>query len=225
MSARAALAARLLESAGLSAGLEDLGDGWPTLAWIQVGDDQVPVALYVARVGLSHRGRDSVERRFQNPASGTSLLDDPSRLSLLLGVWEEDNGTPFPNPVIVSADAVRRSDGRTTRWSVFVDMATLRDAQRTGWSTYDSNSGEVITAFHPALLPVVAANLEAQVAPDEREIRRSLTEMGLGIDPGEAPLRDRVSRLVTSLVRDARFRGRVLDAYSRRCLLLSLIHI
>jgi hypothetical protein len=53
----------------------DPGSGWPSLGTLVVDGVPVPVSLFVASVGLSHRERDEVERRFQNQdGTGQSSL-------------------------------------------------------------------------------------------------------------------------------------------------------
>jgi hypothetical protein len=57
--------AALVGPSGLE--IEDAQKGWPAFAVLHVLGESVPVALFVGKVGRSHRNRDDVERRFQNP--------------------------------------------------------------------------------------------------------------------------------------------------------------
>jgi hypothetical protein len=130
--------------------LEDPADGWPGYGQVVSQGVPHPVALYVAPVGLSHRQRDHIERRFQNPAGGRHPIDDerPRRTMLLLGLWEADQRLEVRRPVLVAADPVRRI-GKTTRFSVFARVEPLLEAARTGWAEDLSGGGELVTYFWP----------------------------------------------------------------------------
>ena len=131
--------------------ISDPSDGWPALAELVVDGEAVPVALFVAPVGLSHRGRDDRERRFQNPGGDRPIIDTrPARDPLLLGLWETDALIDVTTPLLVSADPLKRL-GLTTRYSVFVSTVTLETALEQGWS-YQSVQGELIRCFVPSLL-------------------------------------------------------------------------
>ncbi|HET6657205.1 MAG TPA: hypothetical protein VFG61_04845, partial [Gaiellaceae bacterium] len=121
--------------------LTDAGSRWPALGELLVEGESRPVALYLGLVGQSQRGRDAVERRFQNPASGKPITEVPGHDPLLLGLWEEDPQIDIGRPVFVSADPLHRV-GRTTRYSVFVSLAMLRSAVASGWAEGESGSGE-----------------------------------------------------------------------------------
>jgi hypothetical protein len=83
----------------------DTALGWPALAELVVDGTAVPVALFAAPVGLSHRNRDEVERRFQNPGGDRPIIDvRPGRDPLLLGLWEDDPLISVKRPLLVSAD-------------------------------------------------------------------------------------------------------------------------
>lgn len=178
----------------------------------------------MGRVGRSHRNRDDIERRFQDPGSNRPVVSVPGRRSVLVGLWEEDDFVAVPRPVVVTADANRR-EGLTTRWSAFAPIVSLDEALRTGWSTHVSDSGELIRCLLPALLPAAVAADAAGVEPDAPLVRTAVDASGLLDDPGvspDAPAAERVRRTATSLVRDAKFSGRVLDAYGRRCAMCGL---
>lgn len=131
--------------------ITDPGDGWPALAELVVDDATVPVALFVAPVGLSHRNRDDRERRFQNPGANRPIIDTrPARDPLLVGLWETDTLIDVTTPLLVSADPLKRLD-LTTRYSVFVSTVTLQTALEQGWA-YQSVQGELIRCFVPSLL-------------------------------------------------------------------------
>lgn len=117
---------------------------WPALASIQLPESNCPVALHVGPIGRSHRGRDEVERRFQNPGRGKPVQAPLGLLPLLLGLWDDEAGPP----VLLGMDATRRI-GEATRKSLFVPLRVLRTAQASGWTGHISASGEQLVAFHP----------------------------------------------------------------------------
>jgi hypothetical protein len=222
MSARTDLVERLALLVGADAlTIEDRQDGWPALATVRNGAD-VPIALFVSPVGLSHRDRDNVERRFQNPSGSKPLEPAPGRKPVLVGVWESDPLVPVPHPMVLTADPLRRA-GRQTRWSVFAPLAMLIEAQASGWATSVSDSGEPIRCLLPPLLPAAIQAEMAGVEPVEALVRTATGAAGLLDHPaGDDPAADRARRAVTALVRDARFSSRVLDAYDHLCAMCGL---
>lgn len=195
--------------------LHEARTGWPSL--VSVGErDKIPVALHLAQVGLSHRGRDDRERRFQNPGTNVPVQRVPGYFSLLLGVWESDPYIHVDKTVLVLAEAERRI-GHETRVSVFVSLSGLEQAQRAGWATQHSDSGERMFFFRPELLPVAAALSISGVEPRAAEIAAVLEKMNQ-----DGTRRARTRRVVSALVRDAQFRGSVLDAYQSACAMCGL---
>ena len=224
MQGRAEIASRLPALVGDSLEIEELATGWPSLARLHVDDEVTSLALFVAPIGRSHRNRDEIERRFQNPGS-VSIEDVPGRHSILLGLWDDDDLEMVRRPVIAIADAQRRSDGRTTRWSVFLLLEALKAAMNTGWETGVTASDERIIYVHPSLFPVAVAAARAGTEPSERLIYSTILTTGLldAVDDVESPTnRDRIRRTVTSLVRDSKFSASVLLAYGHRCAMCAL---
>lgn len=204
--------------------IEDVGNGWPALAEIEVGDRIARIAMYVGAVYGTGRGNPA-ERRFQNPASGRPIQEHPGRLTVLVGLWTDDEDIAVPVPVLVFPEADRRI-GRGTRWSMFVSTATLRNAAANGWATQITSSGEHVACFHPSLLPLAIASLITDVEPDEREVQRAV-QATEGSDRRRHAVDDRdhaarLRRAVSVLVRDTWFSGDVLDAYGRRCAMCGL---
>lgn len=117
---------------------------WPTKGTLTVGGQSFDVAIYARRVGGSSRGRN-LERRFQNPAQGTPITDDPSRYELLFGIWQEQGPT---RAVIVAFDPYCRV-GRKTRFSMFMPLSLLEEAADTGFATHENTAGETLYAFRP----------------------------------------------------------------------------
>lgn len=219
---------------GGTVALDGEGTGWPSFGEISLDSEVKGVAIFVGPVGLSHRQRDDVERRFQNPAnsrgraaqaSGHPVVEYQDRLSLLVGVWALDPLVVVRHPVVVLADATRRI-GTHTRWSVFISLAALQTASVTGWASYTNATGERIYCFHPSLISLAITATYGGDTPTDREIQTALAGT---LDPrtAERPLppsgvEERIRRTVSSLVRDSRFRGQVLTAYGNRCAMCDL---
>jgi hypothetical protein len=143
---RTALVAHLGELCGSTLTLTDRRAGWPSEALVALPSGPLPVACYLGRIGLSHRGRDHIERRMQNPGKGKPVLSGDGRMPILLGICSEGE-----TPVLVGMDA-RRHLGATTRKSLFVPLAALDLARRCGWAEHVSASGERIVCFTPPRL-------------------------------------------------------------------------
>lgn len=185
-------------------------DGWPGFIDVQTDLGLVSLAAHVGTIGRSHRDRDSIERRFQNPGQGKPISSPEGRLPVLLGLWEEDE-----SPVLVALDAKHRI-GKETRQSLFTPLSLLLRAQSLGWAEQYSSTDEQLIAFHPAMLPVYAAAVSRDIRISPREVQAVLNAAGLGeADTGTIAVRAR--RATTQLVRDAEFGHRVCDAYGSRC--------
>lgn len=224
LSPRTDLVERVASWVGSSLEIEDLGAGWPALATITIDGEQIPLALFFSSVKQSHRNRDAVERRFQNPSS-VPLVSVAGRESLLMGIWESDELEDVRGPVFALADAHRRDDGRATRWSVFLLLEALKDAEATGWASDVTDSGETIHYLHPVMLPLAITAYMNRTEPNEKSIYRSISSLGL-FDSGSYSTGmldvERVRRTVTSLVRDSKFSADVLNAYGRCCAMCGL---
>ncbi|HEX8394824.1 MAG TPA: HNH endonuclease [Longimicrobium sp.] len=195
--------------------VRDSRDGWPGLVDVQLGTAVLRVALHVGPIGLSHRNRDTVERRFQNPAGGKPVTDLGGSLPVLLGLWEE--GT---RPVFAVLDARPRL-GRTTRQSLFIPLWQLEEAARTGWAEHHNANGELVLAFHPVLLPSYLEILRADAYIPAEQISAAVDAAGLNT-PVDESLEQRARRAATHLVRNAAFSRRVLSAYNGLCALCGL---
>ena len=223
MTARTDRVLELQSLVGDALAIDDLGTGWPSLATLHVDGSEVPLAIFVSAIGRSHRSRDDIERRFQNPAGDTALTSVPGRQSVLVGLWTADDLVVVDRPVLALADAGRR-EGRTTRWSVFLLLESLKEAVETGWSSNVTDSNETIYYMTPALLPVAIVGAASGAEPNERSIYKAIAMLGLDRSPADPvqPDSERVRRTVTALVRDSRFSGAVLSAYDRQCAMCGL---
>ena len=194
--------------------VDELATGWPASVTVKTDTGPVRVALHVGPVGHSHRQRDDVERRFQNPGSDRPVTAQPGELPILLGVWEELGAT-----VLVALDG-RSRVGRETRFSLFAPLELLKAAAAQGWREGYSTTGERIVAFHPALLPAYVQALRSGVSIDAGSVALAVAAAGLVDEVGTAIERGR--RTVSSLVRDAIFSRDVREAYGGRCAMCGL---
>jgi hypothetical protein len=203
--------------------ITDSGSGWPALGELSVEGVAVPVALFVGEVGLSHRGRDEVERRFQNPAQDRPIIPIPGRDLLLVGLWAVDEFEDVKRPLLVSADPSHRI-GRTTRFSIFVSLTMLQAALENGWSEAESATGESIRCLVPPLLPVSYAADRGNAAPAVFAMEAAVDASGLLLadDAGIPAAAERARRAGTALVRDRRFSRRVVNAYGGGCAMCGL---
>ncbi len=205
--------------------ITDASSRWPALADLVVEGEVVPVALYLSTVVQGGRpNRVAIERRLQNPAGGHPIVDHgPHRQALLLGLWEHDTEIDVSRPLLMAADPIRRQ-GRTTRFSVFVGVENLLAALATGWSEETTGDGELVRCFAPELLPASYAATVAGATPPTLAMQAAVDGSGLlDAEPGELPAAgERARRAATTLVRDARFARRVLDAYGHCCAMCGL---
>ena len=223
MTGRADLAVHIAELVGVDVlRITDPGAGWPAVGTLMLDSGPLRVSLFAGSVGLSHRDRDDVERRFQNPGQNRPITTLPDRYPLLLGLCEEDPYLSVPRPLLVQADPYRRV-GRITRFSVFVNVASLVEAWTTGWSEDVTTSGEVIRCLAPPLLPVSISAMRDEVVPVHSAMQAAINGSGLMDSPNyDLPAAERARRAGTALVRDARFARRVALAYNGSCAMCGL---
>lgn len=203
--------------------ITDATSRWPALGLLVVDGVATPVALYLGLLGLTGRGRDDVERRFQNPADGSAILEIPGRELLLLGLWESDALVAVDRPLLVSADPLHRI-GRTTRFSVFESLPMLLRGLGTGWSEDETSIGESMRCFLPPLLPLSYAADRDGVSPDRSAMQAAITGSGLlTADEPEIPeAAERAREAGSRLVRESRFSHRVIEAYDGLCAMCGL---
>ena len=229
MATRKSLAKRALDAVGSDRlQVVDLGRGWPARVLFRHEGHDVPIALFVGPIGDAHRAkRRHIERRWQNPAApkgspqkGLPIEIPANHFPLLLGTWFEDPFLDVRRPVLAVADANRRV-GKTTRHSIFAEVAMLSAAADSGWAEGANGEGEPVTYFHPSLLPAfIDLALLAVDFPTER-----LTEIAQasGITEHDEPEnRRRARRLAEVVVRDSRFGKSVVDAYDGLCAMCGL---
>lgn len=194
----------------------DPRDGWPSLVEIRTASGWLPAAVHLGGIGLSHRGRDTVERRFQNPGKAKPVLAPPRTLPLLVGLSTEGGA-----PVLVGMDASHRI-GAETRQSLFIPLWLLKAAASRGWAEHESTSGELIRAFHPALLPTYVELLRSGIKLPAGTVVEIASAAGLLKPAVDETPQERVRRVVSALSRDRRFSKSVVAAYGERCAMCGL---
>lgn len=137
---------------------------------------------------------------------------------MLLGLLESDFRLGIDRALLVLADPVRRT-GRITRFSVFVSVPALLEANAKGWSEDRTTSGETVRCFLPPLLPVVVSALRDDAIPPSSAMQAVIEGAGLALaaEPEIPAAAERARRAAMTLVRDARFGRRVIAAYNGRC--------
>jgi HNH endonuclease len=176
----------------------------------------MPVSLHAGPIKLSKRGRDDVERRFQNPGQSHPVRVLPNTIPLLVGLWEDG-----PRPVFVAMGDVVSRVGKDTRQSLFIPLWLLNQAAVVGWSTHDSTSYERLTAFHPKLLPAYVEMMASRTDVAPELILSALDASGIN-DPTPIAPDERARRATMALVRDQGFRRRVINAYGGLCAMCGL---
>lgn len=194
--------------------VDDEAGAWPALCRVRVQGADVSVAIHVATVLRTGRGRDEVERRIQNPGQDKPVRAPMGSLPLIVGLWEEEGA-----PVLVAFDASRRV-GQGTRKSMFVKLEQLRQAATLGWAEAMSTSGEMIYAFTPRMLPAYVEMVANQVTLPTSEVANVLA--AAGVKEGGAEAFERARRVTSQLVRNASFGRRVVDAYGGLCALCGI---
>lgn len=190
-------------------------DGWPSLVRVRLDDGNLLTAMHLGPVGLSHRGRDEVERRFQNPGQNRPVSAPGHSLPLLLGIWEQGQ-----RPILVGMEAEARL-GRSTRQSLFIPLWLLHQAADSGWSEHFSTSGELIIGFHPALLPTYIETRRSGLSLEAEQISSILQASGVTASPEQLPA-ERARRASSALVRSAKFAKAVVEAYEGLCAMCGL---
>jgi hypothetical protein len=217
MAVRSKIASTLVEWVGREAlELVSPGTGWPSHFRARSTSDWIPVAAYIGPIGHSQRGRDDVERRFQNPGKNRPIVEIPGELGLLLGLYEGD-GTHL----LVGMDVEKRL-GRETRQSLFMPLHLLRSADAWGWAEHFSDAGEKLIAFHPRLLPIYIELRKSAVDVPSRHLEELLHASGAGHVESAPEALERAISSVSRLVRDAVFSRDVCAAYHGRCAMCGL---
>jgi hypothetical protein len=149
------------------------GDGWPSTCAIHDGEEWWDADIYLGVIGDAGR-QNTGELRAQNPAQGDPIRVSAARHVLLVGLWAPNDGPP----VVVSWDAGRRI-GKTTRFSLFVPLDTVRAAQRDGRASHGNAAGESIIAVStaaPGWPHALLADAQNRVATTSNSQEESVTD-------------------------------------------------
>jgi len=150
--------------------LVDPGRGWPAYFDCKASSGTVRLVAYMGQIGLSHRGRDEIERRFQNPGKDHPILE-PKRheIPLMLGMFEIKK-----RRVLVGMDAYKRI-GKLTRQSLFIPLKLMESAVKKGWDEHMSAADERLVAFVPQLLPLFVEAYPSARPVTDKEIQAALS--------------------------------------------------
>ncbi len=189
-------------------------DGWPGQLLIRTSSGPVNVALHVS--SISSHARAPHERRFQNPGDTRPVSDfGGTALPVLLGTRDPET----PN-VFVAIDGHSRL-GRRTRFSILFHKMILREAAANGWAMYESNTGEKIYAFVPALFPTFLEQIRAGEMLPLEQIREAAVASGIFDTPADpaatALAANRATKAVNILVRKAGTGRKIRAAYNNQC--------
>ena len=140
--------------------------GWPSLFDCKVGNETVRIAAYLAGIGLSHRGRDDRERRFQNPAKGHPVVAPKNdEIPFMLGMTTEFK----KQRTLVGMNAYKRI-GKPTRQSLFVPLRLLHGVIGEKWNEQVNAADERLVAFVPELLPRFIEDYRSQRVAESKQI-------------------------------------------------------
>jgi hypothetical protein len=217
MASRKAIANELSEWVGAD-GIElvNPASGWPAHFRARTLSDWVSVDAYLGPIGHSQRGRQEIERRFQNPGKNRPITPTPDAVSVLIGLYESD-GTRL----LVGMDAERRI-GRSTRQSLFMPLHLLRSGGAWGWAEHFSDSGERLIAFRPELLPIYIELKRSCVDAAAEDIEQLVVAAGANDAELGAEAVTRALDAAKRVVRRGLFSRRVKTAYGGHCAMCGL---
>ncbi|MDD0972123.1 MULTISPECIES: HNH endonuclease [Pseudomonas] len=195
-------------------------DGWPGTFYVQLSNQQLPIALHVS--SISPHSRAPYELRFQNPAGENRVVSDElgTALPILLGIDDTQI-----NQIYVATDG-RSRVGRATRFSVLFHQRIISEARRNGWATYTSSTGEKVCAFVPMLLPAFIEQIIQNEDIPPSEIAEMAIASGV-MDPQtdinyQAWAGLRATKAINVLTRKAGAGKRIRRAYGDQCAMCGL---
>lgn len=155
------------------------------------------------------------------PAEGApqQFLPEIGGKTLILGYWHDVG-------VFVGFDFTRHSGLLGASPSMQIGEEALNAANRKGFAAHSKGNGELAIAFRPDFMAAYIANLEALhetgVSPREVEILDEIGEEPNDVTDEEinsSVAQERQYAVVSTkrALRDLKFRGRVLTAYSHQC--------
>lgn len=207
-----------LRGAGLHVELESDVGARPILA--TVGGQALRVFLWNATAGgpPGVRAEDEFRVQTRRPGSVRFFVND-GRQTLLLGYHS--------GLAVFAAWDVRRHPNPSISSSLQVPLATLEEANESGFASHRrrllDGEDDVVVSFSPeglaTYVDLVQPFQEAVISSSDARLGEAITR---GEDPDEADLPSDAARqvavhTVARLVRDRRFRTRVVRAYGGRC--------
>ncbi len=205
---RIATANRVSQICGEAVQLLEVGTGWPSRMSVITPTGLLSISAHISTV--SPHARAEYEWRFQNPGNRSPVLAPTGSFPLLIGydIWDQKE-------VLVVVDGTSRV-GRVARFSILFDKRICREASRTGWSEYRSSAGETIYCIKPHLLPLLVEVISCGLTISASDLAGAARASDLvGVE--DENTRERLRRLVSSYVRDARFGRAVREAYNSKC--------
>lgn len=182
-------------------------------------DESLTLKVYLRTLTPGGANRPLDEWRIQ-PTGIASFAKASGVLTVILG-YEPGRD------VFAGFDYQAHSGPLGSSSSLQIKVKALDDAVGAGLALHRKSSAELVFAIRPALLGLYIQQLTALHASTVHPNDLKLLE-AMAVDPGAvspadidtavtAPDRRRVLRTVLRLLRDSRFRGRVLTAYAHRC--------
>lgn len=151
------------------------------MAKLKIDDKTVHVALHVGPIGLSHRMRDEVERRFQNPGQNRPLKQVIGIPVLLVGLWDTDAHLKIKRPVLAVMEATDHRFSQATRQSYFVPLHALLSGAESGGVSETENLEENSRAVERAVRQAWRVVRDSQFAKRVKDAYRGRCAMcGLG---------------------------------------------
>jgi hypothetical protein len=216
MASRTRLALQLVDWVGRDRlTVIDARRGWPSYIDCATSAGVARLAAHLGPIGLSQRGRDAVERRFQNPDKDRPVVAPRGTTPMLLGLAVHRG-----KRLLVGMDAYKRV-GKKTRQSLFLPIQLLRDAAQANWAEHYNDAGEKLIAFAPSLLPLFVEVYRKQVEIPPAQIQSALDVAGESAAASPAGLA-RAMVIVSKLARDAAFSRNIRKAYGGSCAMCGL---
>lgn len=184
-------------------------------------DEHYEVRVYIWNI--SHGGANRAANEFRIQITGVPSVDTAAGAkTLVMGYWAD-------NDVFAGWDVRRHSGAIAYSPSLQISEDALLEAHERGFSFYRKANNEVAFAFDPSRFVTYVLTLEGihdAVSEAEQELLREVVaaegqveDTTFEVLPEE---RRRVAAGFTRLLRDSRFRERVLAAYGHRCAVCGL---
>jgi len=128
-----------------------------------------------------------------------------------MGFFEDAGGQ-----ILVACDG-RSRIGREARFSILFDKKIIKEAQKKGWSAYESSSGEEIFAFKPPLFPTFLDLLSVESPVSANNPIQDIVAASGMLENAAETAEERARRAAHVLVRNQAFSNLVRTAYNHAC--------